>query len=204
MSSVVGSTPCAMHDLAGRRGARRRRHEQGDDRRGGDLPYDHAEPPRTTDSSRFECPLTLGAARRRVKVRERLVARGDEPEGLGLARPLEKTADRGTRRQAEPRHDVRAPEQRRRVGAGAAAPPSRAAGHGSASSGARSSGATSPVTAAASTSDQQQAGRACPRPGRGRSDSAPAGSPGRRRPGAWGADDGGRGARARRGHAPAA
>src|SRR5262250_1071248 len=65
----------------------------------------------------FSRCATLGFAWRRVKVRERLFAGGDEPEALRLASALEQPADLGPGRNPEARHDVLAPHQRRRVGA---------------------------------------------------------------------------------------
>src|SRR5262245_3520305 len=116
MSSVVGSTPCAITTLPA----------------GAALADDTTSIATTVAAAifhtimrsllddrfgRFEW-LTLGAARRRVKVRQRLVARGDEPQRLSLARPLEKTPDRRAGLEPEPLHDIGAPEQRRRVEAG--------------------------------------------------------------------------------------
>src|SRR5262247_2795235 len=115
MSSVVGSTPCAITTLPA----------------GAALAGDTTSIATTVAAAifhtimrtllddrfgRFEW-LTLEAARRRVKVRQRLVARGNEPQRLSLARPLEKTPDGRARLEPEPLHDVRAPEQRRRVDA---------------------------------------------------------------------------------------
>src|SRR5207244_3708021 len=62
-------------------------------------------------------PATLGTARERVKVRQRLLARRHEPKALGFPRALEQPADGGAGRDAEALHDVLAPDERRRGGA---------------------------------------------------------------------------------------
>src|SRR6266478_5996270 len=112
MSSVVGSTPWAMITLpAGAAPA-----ATGSRRTAAAAAIFHtiiSEPPRlrgwiSRDSA------TLGFARRRVKVRECLRARGHEPQARRLARPLQQSAHLGPRRNPEVSHDVLSPDERRR------------------------------------------------------------------------------------------
>src|SRR5438034_3879929 len=70
-------------------------------------------------------PATLGIAIGRVKVRERLVTRAHETERLRLARPAQQRSDRRPGAQAEARHDIVTPEQRRGGDGGALLRPTR-------------------------------------------------------------------------------
>src|SRR5438067_2963506 len=114
MSSDVGSTPCAMTTCpagaakaaAGNATARtsaamlRQRHMR--------------TPPREREMSSVWTAPTLGFARERVKIRERVFSRPQAPEVLGLAQPREHPPDRRAGREPEPRHHVLAPEERGR------------------------------------------------------------------------------------------
>src|SRR5439155_876884 len=85
MSSVVGSTPCAMTTW----------------------PAGAADAPRGTRSVRAR------ATRVWRRVIERLLARLHPAERLGLPHPRERAADRGSGGETQPAHDILAPEERR-------------------------------------------------------------------------------------------
>src|SRR2546422_5872917 len=96
MSSVVGSTPCAMTTLPA--GAAL-------DATGHRSVAINATAIRQIIGSLLErgvrilrVSATLGSVRRGVKVRQCLLARGHEPEGLGFPRPVEQPADDRARR----------------------------------------------------------------------------------------------------------
>ncbi len=142
-------------DLAGRRRARRHRQQQ-DDGGDDDSRCDHLKPPlRASSNGKLDFSgfrysrVSVAGESRYASASSRVVT---SPRRLRFARPVEQAADRGAGRQAEARHDVLAPHQRRRRGAGALASlPTRAGGPARLSRGARPSGATPRVTAAAST-----------------------------------------------------
>src|SRR5213080_5301495 len=122
MSSVVGSTPWAMTTLpagaaAAPSGTSRVRARATRVRRrviARLLGIEGDRSPSSSGKSSGRVPDNLGVRRQRVKVGERLVACLQPSERLSLSHPRERPADRGTGGEAEPVHDVLAPEERRR------------------------------------------------------------------------------------------
>src|SRR5882762_2215841 len=112
-SSVVGSTPCATtifpsgaaSAAAGSATARASAIVVRQTRM--------RTPPHEREMDAVRTAPTLGFARQRVKVRERVLPRLHPSEVLGLAQPREEPADRRAGRQSEPRHDVLTSEERR-------------------------------------------------------------------------------------------
>src|SRR5882762_7644758 len=101
-SSVVGSTPCATTIFpSGAASAIVVRQTR------------MRTPPHERETDAVRTAPTLGFARQRVKVRERILPRLHPSEVLGLAQPREEPADRRAGRQSEPRHDVLTSEERR-------------------------------------------------------------------------------------------
>src|SRR2546422_10145871 len=121
MSSVVGSTPCAITTWpAGAadapRGTRsvRARATKVWRRVIERLLYEGDRFQSSSGRSTGRVPDNLGVRGQGVKVGERLLARLHPAERLGLPHPRERAADRGAGAETQPAHDILAPEERRR------------------------------------------------------------------------------------------